>query len=160
MRRLSTFLLLYAGLLAGPGAASTRRHRSSLERVTFDEAVRRALEKNPTVAEAATAILRAEGLLQQAQAATRPTVTGNVSNGLLNSAQGFDGTVFQPRDQVFFSANLGAPVLAASQWAAAARRAIRSRSRVCRAPMCAGNCHRRCPGVPRSDHSGAPGRGQ
>ena len=39
-----------------------------VETVTFDEAIARALEKNPTVAIAATNILRAEGLLQQARA--------------------------------------------------------------------------------------------
>jgi multidrug efflux system outer membrane protein len=118
------FLLMFAALLADrPGIRAQVRGAAEppIERVTFEDAVRRALEKNPTVAEAATAILRAEGLLQQARAATRPALSGNVSNTVLNSAQGFGGAVVQPRDQVFFNANLSAPVLAASQWAAASQ---------------------------------------
>ena len=39
-----------------------RLHRQHCHRVTFEEAIRTALEKNPTVAEAAQAILRAEAL--------------------------------------------------------------------------------------------------
>jgi outer membrane protein TolC len=58
-------------------------------------------------------------LLQQARAATRASISGSLSNVLNNRALGFEGTVFQPRDQVFFSANLSVPVLASSQWAAA-----------------------------------------
>ena len=40
--------------------------------VTLDEAVERALKNNPTIAQAAQGILRAEALLQQARAATLP----------------------------------------------------------------------------------------
>src|SRR5262245_34801246 len=42
------------------------------EQVTFDEAVKRAMDRNPTVLAAATDILRAEGLLKQARAVTLP----------------------------------------------------------------------------------------
>ena len=42
--------------------------------MTFDQAVARALEHNPTVGEAAQAILRAQALLEQARAAFRPTL--------------------------------------------------------------------------------------
>src|SRR6266480_722335 len=52
-----------------------------VERVTLEEAVARALKNNPTIAAASQAVLRAEGLLQQARAATRP----NASAVFLNS---------------------------------------------------------------------------
>lgn len=91
----------------------------AMERVTFDEAVARAIQRNPTVAQAATAIVRAEGFLQQARAATRPSLSAVVNNVILDSGRGFDGQIVQPRSQTTLSANVSAPVLAASQWAAA-----------------------------------------
>ncbi|HEV3141504.1 MAG TPA: hypothetical protein VGY57_13350, partial [Vicinamibacterales bacterium] len=54
-------------------------------RVTFDDAIKRAMEKNPTVQAAASAILRAEGLVRQARAATRLQITGNVTTTTLNT---------------------------------------------------------------------------
>ena len=88
------------------------------ERVTFAEAVRRALEKNPGVAEAAQAILRAETLLQQARTVYRPTVSGTVTTTVLDSERGFNDLVTQPRTQSFLGAAVSYPVLAASRWAA------------------------------------------
>ena len=117
--------LVIVAIAIGLGLSATARAQQPpapvMERVTFDEAVRRALERNPTIAEAATAVLRAEGLLQQARAATLPNVSATVNNVLLNSARGFAGTVTQPRNQAFLSASVGVPVLAAAQWAAAAQ---------------------------------------
>ena len=91
-----------------------------MERVTLDEAVARALARNPTVcAQAATAIVRAEGFLQQARAATRPSVSAGLSTSVLDSGRAFDDLVVQPRTQTLLSANASVPLLAASQWAAA-----------------------------------------
>ena len=47
--------------------------------------------RNPTLAGAAAGILRAEGLLQQARAATRPFATANVTTTTLNTGVEFDG---------------------------------------------------------------------
>ncbi len=91
----------------------------AMERITLEEAVRRALDKNPTVAQAAEAILRAESLLQQARAATRPSVNAFFSNSTLDTGRSFGGTVIQPRNQSTISADLSMPVLAAARWAAA-----------------------------------------
>ena len=87
------------------------------EQVGFDEAVRRALEKNPDVAEAAQAILRAETLLQQARTVFRPTLDASVTTTLLDAERGFDEFVTQPRTQSLMSGSLSYPVLAASRWA-------------------------------------------
>src|SRR5687767_6046499 len=62
----SLFVCLIVALVVSPGAAQ-------ITRVTFEEAIRLALEKNPDVVEAAQAILRAEALLQQARTVERPT---------------------------------------------------------------------------------------
>ena len=92
-----------------------------VERVTLEEAVARALTNNPTIAAASQAVLRAEGLLQQARAATRPNVSAAFLNSVVNTPRAFNGVVIQPRDQVTLSADLSMPVLAPARWAAAAQ---------------------------------------
>jgi outer membrane protein TolC len=89
-----------------------------MERVTFDEAIQRALQNNPTIAQAAQGILRAEALLQQTRAQTMPNVSVVFSNAVLDTGRAFDGVVIQPRSQSTLSANVSVPVLAASRWAA------------------------------------------
>ena len=88
-----------------------------VERLTFDEAIRRAIEKNPNVAEASQAILRAENLLRQAKTVRQPTVNATVTTTMLDTARGFDDFVTQPRAQTFVGAVVSYPVLAASRWA-------------------------------------------
>ena len=92
-----------------------------MEAVTLEQAVERALKNNPTVAQAAQGILRAEGLLQQTRAATMPFVTANFSSLVNSTERRFDDVVTSPRTQATMSAQLGVPVLAASRWAATAQ---------------------------------------
>ncbi|HJU43031.1 MAG TPA: multidrug efflux RND transporter permease subunit [Vicinamibacterales bacterium] len=87
-----------------------------IERVSFDQAIARALEKNPTVAIAATNILRSEALLQQARSAVRPRVTGNVTNTTLDTGREFNGLTVQPQNQTLFGLNAAVPFSAVS-WA-------------------------------------------
>jgi outer membrane protein len=103
-------------LIAAPALAQT-----PMTRVGFDDAVKRAVERNPAIAQAATAIARAEALLQQARAVMRPTISATMTNTTLDSARGFSGGVTQPQDQVTFSGDVTMPVLAASRWAALAQ---------------------------------------
>jgi len=98
----------------GPAWAQTE---AAPERVTFQEAVRRATERNPTVAEAAQAILRAEALLDQAKSVFRPTLYGDVSTTILDAARGFGGNITQPRTQYSFNGTVTYPFLAAARWA-------------------------------------------
>jgi outer membrane protein len=93
----------------------------AMERVTLDEAVRRALAGNPSIAQAAEAVLRAEGLLQQARAATMPAASAFFNNATLDGSRTFNGVVTQPRNQSTISADLSVPLLAASRWAAASQ---------------------------------------
>jgi outer membrane protein TolC len=89
-----------------------------VESVTLDQAVERALTNNPTVAQAAQGILRAEAFLQQARAVTLPNVNANFV-GLVNSTERrFDDVVTSPRMQGTISASAAMPVLAAAAWAA------------------------------------------
>ncbi|HYN07218.1 MAG TPA: TolC family protein [Vicinamibacterales bacterium] len=86
-------------------------------KVEFDEAIRRALDQNPTVAEATTNIMRAEALLQQARAFTLPLVSVGVTNATLDNARGFEGSVTQPRNQFSFAASASVPILSLARWA-------------------------------------------
>jgi outer membrane protein TolC len=86
--------------------------------VEFDDAIQRALDKNPTIAGAATTISRAEALLEQARAVTLPSVSAALSSATLNTGVSFSGLVAQPRTQVTMSATAAMPVLAAATWAA------------------------------------------
>ena len=89
-----------------------------VETVTFDEAIARALAKNPTVAIAATNILRSEALLEQARAVVKPRVSANVTNTTLDSGRSFGDQTVQPQNQSVFGLTASVPVLAAAQWAA------------------------------------------
>ncbi|MEO5740021.1 MAG: TolC family protein, partial [Vicinamibacterales bacterium] len=102
-------------LLSTPVGAQTA---PPMEAVTLEQAVERALKNNPTIAETAEGILRAEGLLQQARAATMPFATANLSSLVNSTERKFNDVVTSPRTQATISAQLGMPVLAASRWAA------------------------------------------
>jgi outer membrane protein TolC len=123
--RLLPALVLVAALAgAKPALAQTEpvpapaASLAPFERVSFEQAVARALEHNPSVGEATQAILRAQALLDQAKSVFRPMLYGNVGATVLDEARGFDGLVTQPRTQAAFAATLSYPVLAAARWAA------------------------------------------
>ena len=107
-----TGMLVIVGLSVGAPAFA----QEPAERLTFDQAIARALEKNPTVAIAATNILRSEALLQQARSAIRPRLTGNVTNTTLDTGREFNGLTVQPQNQTIFGLNAALPFSAVS-WA-------------------------------------------
>ncbi len=89
--------------------------------VTFDDAIRIALERHPDAARAAQAILRAEALLQASRSVFLPSLNGTITTTVLNEARGFEGQVTQPQTQSAFGVQAAFPVLAASRWAQAAQ---------------------------------------
>ena len=86
--------------------------------LTFDEAVRLSLERNPTIGQAQQAIRRAQALLDQARAVFRPDVFGTAGTTVLDDPRGFDGNITQPRTQSTFNATASFAFLAPSRWAA------------------------------------------
>ena len=101
--------------------ADARPQPLSIRAITFDEAIQRALERNPTVEQAATTIARAEAILQQARAVTLPNVSGGVTSLALDKPQGFEGRIVVPRNQFAFASAVSMPVLAPALWAATAQ---------------------------------------
>ena len=103
-------------LVAIAGAARAQTPQPTMPRLEFDEAVRRAVERHPTVAQAVTGMARAEALVQQSRSLIMPFVNANVANTTIDGARGFQGGVTQPQSQTAFSANVGMQ-LSAAQWA-------------------------------------------
>jgi outer membrane protein len=92
-----------------------------IEAITLDEAIQRALKNNPSIAQAAQRILRAESLLQQARAVTLPNLDLAFSNVVVSTERRFEDVVTTPRSQATFSASLSMPILDAARWAATAQ---------------------------------------
>ena len=86
-------------------------------RISFDEAVKRAVAQNPSVLVAAANILSAQGLLRQARAAVLPNVAVTGTNVTLDDSRGVGDQVFTPQNT--FSAGIGVamPLFAPAQWA-------------------------------------------
>jgi outer membrane protein TolC len=109
---LSAFLILIS-VLPAPASAQT----PTIRRVEFDEAVRLALERNPTIATATVAVADADARLQQARSLTFPGVNAQVTNVTIDGIRGFGGNVTQPRSQSTFGVTASMPLLAAPSWA-------------------------------------------
>ncbi len=90
----------------------------AITKVEFNDAVDRAVAKNPTVAQAATAIARAESLLQLSRAATLPTASVSFSNVTLDHERAFGASVSTPQNQTTLAGNVSVPILQATRWAA------------------------------------------
>ena len=86
-------------------------------RLSFAAAVQQAIDRNPTVRAAAATILRAEGQLRVARAATRLQVLGAVTTTTLNTGVEFDGATVTPQNSVTASISADMPILAAAAWA-------------------------------------------
>ena len=85
--------------------------------VTFDEAVRRAVTSHPTVRQAAAGVLRAEALLQQARARSRPSVDANFSTNVIDPVTSFGGQGIVPRTQTLWTGALEVPLFTPVSWA-------------------------------------------
>jgi outer membrane protein TolC len=115
-RRAALGLLLALGGTARASAAPEEA-AVPMERVSFEEAVARAIDHHPSVAEAAQAILRAQGFLDEARTVYRPLVAGFAGETILDAARGFSGNITQPKNQAVFNATASYALLDLSRWA-------------------------------------------
>ncbi|HJZ75909.1 MAG TPA: TolC family protein [Vicinamibacterales bacterium] len=109
--------LSVAVALSASAVSAAAQTPAPVVRITFADAIRRAQENNPTVAEAATGILHAEGLVRQARAATLLQLSGTVATTTLNRGVEFDGQTVTPRNSLTASLTADMPILAAAAWA-------------------------------------------
>lgn len=112
MRSLSVAVIA-AVLLASPAAAQER----AAQAMTFDEAIRRAVTGHPTTEQAAAGILRAEAVLQQVGAQSRPALDATLTTRTIGPVQQFAGEAVNPRTQLTTGVNLVVPLLTPVRWA-------------------------------------------
>jgi outer membrane protein TolC len=99
-------------LVALPGLAGAQ----TLERLTFQQAIDRALQNNPTIARASAGILRAEAILQQVRSSSLPSLALAMTTIATTPVKFGDQTV-QPGVQTQTAPTLGIPVLTPVAWA-------------------------------------------
>jgi outer membrane protein len=104
------------GLVVSMAVAAAAQERQA-QPMTFDEAIARAVASHPTVAQAAAGILRAEALLQQVAARSRPSLDASVSTRTIGPVQEFAGEAINPRTQLTAGVSLAVPLLTPSRWA-------------------------------------------
>src|SRR4051812_37980096 len=93
--------------------------QAAAERVTLADAVRRALDRNPTVAVAVSEIDRAEALIKQSRAAWYPLVGLNGTYTRLDHDRiiGTTGQIVASGNQLTANAQVTVPIVAARAWA-------------------------------------------
>jgi outer membrane protein TolC len=85
-------------------------------RVTLDEAVGRALARNPTYRTALLDIRRAEAVVRETKAAWLPTLTGNGNVTHLDGNRVNGGTVIESQNELGANLTLTVPLVMARQW--------------------------------------------
>jgi outer membrane protein TolC len=108
-------------LVALAGAAGAAAQEPAIRAVTFDEAVGRAVGRNPTVAQAAASVARAEAILAQARSLLRPHVSATVESVTLDTETSFEAGVIQPRHQLTLGGTVTMPLVALARRSATAQ---------------------------------------
>ncbi len=103
-----------AAAAAAPAASAPA---GSVERITFRQAVDRALARNPTAREAAAEVLRAAALVEQARAAALPHLTASAGYTRLAREQRFGAQVLTPLGLTTGNATASVPLVDLATWA-------------------------------------------
>jgi outer membrane protein TolC len=91
------------------------------ESVSFQEAVDRAMVRNPSVLTALQEVNRVNGLMEEVRAASIPTLAANLNYVRLNAAKQYGSLVISPLNQWTGNITLAIPLLAPAAWANAIR---------------------------------------
>ena len=90
--------------------------RTPVESVTFDQAVARALARNPTIGQAAQEVRRVHALMEQVRANSLPTLIGTATYTRIDDDRRSGGTIFVPRGQLNMDATLTVPLIYPRGW--------------------------------------------
>jgi outer membrane protein TolC len=90
---------------------------SPIERISFDEAIKRAVARNPTVAVAVAEIDRAYGLLREARSGGLPSLVGTGTYTRLDQPRIVNGNRIATQDQLAANLQLTVPLFAPQAWA-------------------------------------------
>jgi len=114
----STFLLELAALVLAAAPAFAAPPAPPMERLTLDEAVRRAIARNPTALIAEEEIRRAEGIVKEVRAGSLPFLTANAAVTRIDDARKFGANVITPMSSRSANVNLSIPLFAPQRWLA------------------------------------------
>ena len=90
--------------------------QTRVESVTFDDAVSRALARNPTIGEAVQEVGRFHALMEQVRANSLPTLIGTANYTRLDHDRVSNGIVFVPGGSLNMAVTLNAPLLYPRGW--------------------------------------------
>ena len=96
--------------------AANSARAQGLERLTFAQAIERAIANNPTIAQATTGIVRAESILQQVRSSSLPALGLAMTTTATNPVK-FDNVSVVPLVQTQTVPTLGVPILTPVAWA-------------------------------------------
>jgi len=109
--------VVFASCILNLALLTSASWAQELERVTFDDAVRRAVSSHPTVRQAAAGVLRSQAVYQQAQARTRPSVGASFSTNVIDPVTSFGGESIVPRTQTVTTTGVTVPLFTPVSWA-------------------------------------------
>src|SRR6266550_1058368 len=89
----------------------------TMERLTFQQAIDRATKNNPTIAQAAADIMRAEAILQQVRASSLPSINATLATNVIEPVTSFAGASIIPRAQTQTLGAVSIPLLTPVAWA-------------------------------------------
>jgi outer membrane protein TolC len=101
-----------------PTLPSSDASPSPMERITFDGAVKRSLDLNPSAKVAAEEVARAHALMEQVRASSLPTLTGNGTLTRLDADRASGGIVVSPQTAIAGNITLNVPLIAPKSWVA------------------------------------------
>lgn len=84
---------------------------------TFEQALRRVIERNPSSLTAEQEVLRAEALVREARAASLPTLTGNATGSRIDHERSLGTRVVQGAQSLSANVQLAVPIIAPQHWA-------------------------------------------
>lgn len=111
-------------VLIAPARDSTTQSSAILPPATpmsFEEAVKQSLLRNPSAIVAEGEVRRAEAIARQTRAGWLPTLVGNATYTRLDSDRVFQGRVFSPANQLAANLTLTVPIVVPQSWAASSR---------------------------------------
>ncbi len=118
--RKSLLFAVVVSISVGAGLQTTPASAQTMERLTFQQAIDRAIMANPTVQQATAGIMRAEAILQQVHSTSLPQLNASLSTNFANPVRfttgGTTATVVPPV-QTVTTAGLNVPILTPVAWA-------------------------------------------
>jgi outer membrane protein TolC len=106
------------GTPAGAASAAEAGVSAEAQKISFRDAVDRALAANSTVAEAVAEVLRAEALVKETRASVLPTVGVTAGYTRYQYNDVFEGIVFQPFGVETETGTIAVPLVNLTNWAA------------------------------------------